>query len=66
MQVLDLLVSPTCYNSVRNRSVLTLSSAIGKVLGVGKGLESMLSLRKELDDVNVIEKEQLYRAGIAD
>jgi len=65
MQVLGLLVGPTII-FVRNRmrSVLILSSAVSQ--SRQRTRRSMLSLRKELDNVSVIEEGQFYEAGIAD
>jgi len=67
MQVLGLCVGLTCYNFCEKWDARRIDIAERSTSKFAKKTRrSMLSLRKKLNDVNVLEEKQLYGAGITD
>jgi len=64
MQVLNLLVGPTCYNFCEESERIDFVERSTSEQTKDQKINVVIKIR--LDDVNVIEKGQLYRAGIAD
>jgi len=63
MQVLGLLVGSTCHNFCEKSDAQGIDFAKRSISEQAK--EKILSSRKELDDINVLNKGQLYGTTIA-